>query len=80
MLAATLVFAFLLAVTTQAATPPAQLYDPLITQKILKIAQSEPNPPTYPQYTDRTAGSWKYFQPDTWTSGSQNSNINQWQY
>jgi hypothetical protein len=52
-----------------AATPPAQLYSPLISSKILTIAQTQQNPPAYPQYTDRTVGSWQYFAPDTWTSG-----------
>ncbi|EGN96249.1 glycoside hydrolase family 88 protein [Serpula lacrymans var. lacrymans S7.3] len=50
-------------------TYPAQLYSPLIQQKILKVAQSEPNPAQYPQYTDRVEGIWQYFAPDTWTTG-----------
>lgn len=56
-------------VATAQSTPPSQLYDPLVSQKILKTAQNEPNPAKYPQYTDRTAGAWQYFATDTWTSG-----------
>lgn len=50
-------------------TPPAELYSPLIQQKVLKVAQAEPSPAKYPEYTDRTAGNWQYFAPDTWTTG-----------
>ena len=50
-------------------TPPAELYSPLIQQKVLKIAQVEPNPANYPEYTDRILGNWQYFPPDTWTTG-----------
>jgi hypothetical protein len=51
------------------ASPPPELYSPLISSKILTIAKNESNPATYPQYTDRVAGIWKYFSPNTWTSG-----------
>lgn len=64
-----LCFSCLVALAAAASTPPSELYSTLISQKILKIAQSEPSPATYPQYTDRTAGLWQYFSPDTWTSG-----------
>ena len=50
-------------------TPPTELYSPLIQQKVLKIAQAEPNPANYPEYTDRILGNWQYFPPDTWTTG-----------
>lgn len=58
-----------LVLAADAVTPPAELYSPLIAQKILKTAQSLSSPPTYPQYTDRTVGNWIDFQPDTWTTG-----------
>jgi hypothetical protein len=64
----TIVLATLIASAT-AASPAPELYSPLISSKILTIAQAQPNPPTYPQYTDSTAGKWQYFVPDTWTSG-----------
>jgi hypothetical protein len=48
---------------------PAELFSPLVTQKILATAQTNQNPPKYPQYTDRVQGVWEYFAPDTWTSG-----------
>ncbi|KAH7927061.1 glycoside hydrolase family 88 protein [Leucogyrophana mollusca] len=48
---------------------PEELYSSLIQQKVLKIAQDEPNPAQYPQYTDRVAGVWQYFVPNTWTTG-----------
>ncbi|KAF7796235.1 hypothetical protein EIP86_007409 [Pleurotus ostreatoroseus] len=51
------------------ATPPAELFSPLIAQKILATAKTQHNPSQYPQWTDRTAGVWQYFNPDTWTSG-----------
>lgn len=69
MLANTLLFASL-AFVAQAASPPAQLYDPLVAQKILTVAQNESSSATYPQYTDPVAGIWQYFGPDTWTTGS----------
>jgi hypothetical protein len=59
----------LLPLAIAAATPPAQLYSPLISSKILTVAQTQQDPPAYPQYTDTTLGSWQYFTPDTWTSG-----------
>ncbi|GBE82687.1 d-4,5 unsaturated -glucuronyl hydrolase-like protein [Sparassis crispa] len=49
--------------------PPAELYSPLVAQKILRTALTEHEPAIYPQYTDRTAGDWIYFVPDLWTSG-----------
>ncbi|KIP02629.1 glycoside hydrolase family 88 protein [Phlebiopsis gigantea 11061_1 CR5-6] len=48
---------------------PAELFSPLVAQKILATAQSAQSPPKYPQYTDRAEGAWEYFAPDTWTSG-----------
>ena len=51
-----------------AATPPPELYSPLLSSKIRTTAQGESNPPKYPQYTDAT-GKWQDFIPDTWTSG-----------
>jgi hypothetical protein len=49
--------------------PPPQLYSGLIATKVLATAQAFPDPPMYPQYTDRELGKWLWFQPDTWTSG-----------
>lgn len=51
------------------ATIPAELFSPLIPQKILATFKSLPNPTQYPQYTDQVAGDWQLFVPDTWTSG-----------
>jgi hypothetical protein len=69
MLSYTVIFTSLLAVPIAARTPPTELYSPLISSKILAVAKNEPNPPKYPQYTDRTAGIWQNFVPNTWTSG-----------
>ena len=51
------------------ATPPPELFSPLVAQKVLATAQTQHDPPQYPQWTDRITGVWDYFQPDTWTSG-----------
>lgn len=59
----------LFSLTVGAQSAPSELYSPLVSQKVLAVAQSEPNPAKYPQYTDRTAGAWLYFSPNTWTSG-----------
>ena len=59
----------ILAIPTTAATPPPQLYSPLISSKVRSTATSESNPPIYPQYTDSTVGQWQDFVPDTWTTG-----------
>ncbi|CCM05029.1 uncharacterized protein FIBRA_07229 [Fibroporia radiculosa] len=48
--------------------PPRELYSPLLTEKILQTALAS-RATQYPQYTDRVAGDWLYFAPDTWTSG-----------
>jgi len=48
---------------------PSELYSPLIPQKLLATANTQRNPPQYPQYTDRVVGEWQWFSPDTWTSG-----------
>jgi len=50
--------------------PPPQLFDPLISQKLLATANLTPGIPTsYPQYTTRDTGAWVLFGADTWTSG-----------
>lgn len=54
---------------TGSIAPPAELFSPLIAQKVLKTAQSFPNPAQYPQYTDRVEGNWIWFTPDQWTTG-----------
>ncbi|KAJ3564120.1 hypothetical protein NP233_g8509 [Leucocoprinus birnbaumii] len=59
----------LLAPTVLGATVPAELFSPLIPQKVLATFKALPNPVQYPQYTDQNAGKWQYFAPDTWTSG-----------
>lgn len=58
-----------ISVATASVLPPDQLMSPLVSEKILRTARSPLNPMQYPQYTDRTAGDWLYFVPDTWTSG-----------
>lgn len=50
-------------------TLPAELFSPLVAQKVLATANTVQNPVKYPQYTDRVQGVWQYFVPDTWTSG-----------
>ncbi|KAI9056950.1 glycoside hydrolase family 88 protein [Trametes sanguinea] len=54
---------------TGLASPPAELYSPLVVEKVLKTAQSFPDPPQYPQYTDRDEGNWIWFNTDLWTTG-----------
>ncbi|KAG5639511.1 hypothetical protein H0H81_000656 [Sphagnurus paluster] len=56
------------ALASTAATPPAELFSPLIPQKVLAAFKALPNPIKYPQYTT-TTGTWQFFSPDTWTSG-----------
>jgi hypothetical protein len=49
---------------------PPQLFSPLIAQKLLACTQLTQGVPTsYPQYTTRDTGVWRYFGADTWTSG-----------
>ncbi|KAI0761455.1 Six-hairpin glycosidase-like protein [Irpex lacteus] len=55
--------------SAHAADLPSELFSPLIAQKVLATANNTQNPPKYPQWTDRTNGSWQFFGPDTWTSG-----------
>lgn len=64
-----LVLSGALVVAGSFSSPPAELYSPLVAEKVLATASSPPNPMQYPQYTDRTAGKWLYFIPDTWTTG-----------
>ncbi|KZP01217.1 glycoside hydrolase family 88 protein [Calocera viscosa TUFC12733] len=48
---------------------PVELYSPIIAQKLLKTAQSQSSPSSYPQYTNPGGnGSWDLFSADTWTS------------
>ncbi|KZT11587.1 glycoside hydrolase family 88 protein [Laetiporus sulphureus 93-53] len=58
-----------ISLATASLLPPDELMSPLVSDKILRTALSPTNPMRYPQYTDRTAGNWLYFVPDTWTSG-----------
>lgn len=69
MLHFTLFVSSFIAFTNAAATPSPQLYSPLISSKVRIIAQGQPSPPTYPQFTDSSAGKWQDFAPNTWTSG-----------
>ena len=48
---------------------PSELFLPLIPQKIKDTYHALPSPIKYPHYTDTTVGHWKYFDPNTWTSG-----------
>lgn len=48
---------------------PPEAFSPLVAQKVLATAQRIQNPPRYPQWTDRDAGAWQFFSPDTWTTG-----------
>lgn len=51
-------------------SPPAELYSPLIQQKVFAIASNEPTTAIYPEYTDPTLGIWQYFGANnTWTTG-----------
>ena len=63
------VLQFRCVLTQSLPTPRPELYSSLIMPKIRAIANAEPNPVNYPQYTDTTQGIWKYFTPTTWTSG-----------
>jgi hypothetical protein len=44
------------------------LFSPLIPSKVHTIAARQP-PTSYPQYTITDKGTWKYFNPDGWTTG-----------
>ena len=50
---------------------PPQLFDSLISQKLLATANLArgANPTSYPQYTTRGTGAWLLFGANTWTSG-----------
>jgi hypothetical protein len=50
---------------------PPQLFDPLVSQKLLETADLAlgANSTSYPQYTTRDTGAWLLFGADTWTSG-----------
>lgn len=50
-------------------TLPAEAFSSLIPQKVLATANTHRSPAQYPQYTDRTVGTWQWFSPDTWTTG-----------
>lgn len=63
-----LLFLFNILATATAASPPPQLFSPIVPQKILATFKALPNPIQYPQYTT-TGGAWLYFSPNTWTSG-----------
>ncbi|KAF9501154.1 hypothetical protein BDN71DRAFT_1501437 [Pleurotus eryngii] len=60
-----------LAVPLALATVPAELFSPLIAQKVLATAKAPPSPiqPEYPQYTDTTTGNWLPFKSDARTTG-----------
>ena len=49
---------------------PPELFSPLIAQKLFATAQLAQNlSGSYPQYTTRDTGEWRFFGADTWTSG-----------
>jgi hypothetical protein len=49
---------------------PAYLFDPLIATKVATTARNYSANGRLPQYTDRTAGRWQWFNAEgTWTSG-----------
>jgi hypothetical protein len=50
------------------ANVPLELFSSIIAQKSLRTFHALPSPIKYPHYTDATAGDWKYFNPNTWTS------------
>lgn len=52
---------------TLAATPPAELYSPLLA-KINNTGTNLTTPAVYPEYTD-SQGQWLYFPTDGWTTG-----------
>ncbi|KAF8577576.1 glycoside hydrolase family 88 protein [Ramaria rubella] len=47
--------------------PTAEVYSPLIAQKVLVTAQN--NTGDYPWYTDSEIGKWNWFVPNNWISG-----------
>lgn len=61
--------AFLRVSLVVAVEPTANLFSPLIPQKVANTFNALPNPVKYPQWTDTTAGNWILFNPDSWTSG-----------
>ncbi|KZP23572.1 glycoside hydrolase family 88 protein [Athelia psychrophila] len=59
----------LLALGASAANPPAQLFSPIIQQKVGLTAQTyAASSPQYPEYTN-AAGKWLDFGVNTWTTG-----------
>lgn len=65
----TLLYALTSASSSIFPSPPSELFSPLVSSKILTIAQNPPNPIEYPEYTDRIVGNWTWFNPDLWTTG-----------
>ncbi|KAG8885868.1 hypothetical protein FRB97_009030 [Tulasnella sp. 331] len=68
------VLACSLAFAAAAPSIPPELYSPLITQKLLAVAQNFSNPSQYPEYTTPPPygdqiGRWVWFPTDTWTNG-----------
>ncbi|KAK0458562.1 glycoside hydrolase family 88 protein [Desarmillaria tabescens] len=59
--------AFLVAHLALAQTVATELYSSLIPSKVLATANKLNN--KFPQYTDSTAGAWKLFTANKWTSG-----------
>lgn len=56
--------------STGPAQIPQELYSPLLYSKVAQTANNQPNPPRYPQYTDRVRGEWRFFDTaNTWTTG-----------
>ncbi|KAG6845695.1 hypothetical protein H0H87_004956 [Tephrocybe sp. NHM501043] len=60
---------FTLSISSLSLGPPAELFSPLIPQKLLATVHTiNSNPGKYPQFTN-VAGTWQYFSPNSWSSG-----------
>ncbi|KAF9533880.1 glycoside hydrolase family 88 protein [Crepidotus variabilis] len=51
------------------AAAPAQLFSPLVAQKVHNTFKLLPNPLQFPHTTDSTKGAWGLVDPNWWTSG-----------
>lgn len=59
----------LLAAPVALAAVPAELFSPLVAQKVHATFNLLPNPIQYPHTTDSTLGKWGLVSPVWWTSG-----------
>ena len=67
LLAAFYLLVLLSVVQDSCAAVPANMFSPLIAQKVSSTAAAFAG--NYPQYTTTNTGAWLFFSPDTWTSG-----------